>query len=90
MESFLEALPRGGARGSLRNRLLGTAADGRVRAKPGSIRGTNGLAGYLDLADGRRVTFAVLVNHHTLTQTAMVAAIDSVVVDIARGWGTRP
>jgi hypothetical protein len=30
------------------------------------------------------------VNHHTLTQTAMVAAIDSVVVDIARGWGTRP
>jgi serine-type D-Ala-D-Ala carboxypeptidase/endopeptidase (penicillin-binding protein 4) len=90
MESFLEALPRGGARGSLRNRLLGTAADGRVRAKPGSIRGANGLAGYLDLADGRRVTFAVLVNHHTLTQTAMVAAIDSVVVDIARGWGTRP
>ena len=90
MEPFLAALPRSGERGSLRSRFLGTPVAGRVLAKPGSIRRVNGLAGYLDLANGRRVTFAVLVNSHTLVNTAMVAVIDSVVVDIARGLGTRP
>jgi D-alanyl-D-alanine carboxypeptidase/D-alanyl-D-alanine-endopeptidase (penicillin-binding protein 4) len=90
MEAFLDALPRSGTRGSLRSRFLGTPVEGRVLAKPGSIRRVNGLAGYLDLADGRRVTFAVLVNHHTLPGTATIAAIDSVVVDIARGLGNRP
>jgi len=90
MEPFLDALPRSGARGSLRSRFLGTQADGLVLAKPGSIKGVNGLAGYLDLANGRRVTFAVLVNHHTLPAAAMVTAIDSVVVDIARGLGAQP
>jgi D-alanyl-D-alanine carboxypeptidase/D-alanyl-D-alanine-endopeptidase (penicillin-binding protein 4) len=87
MEPFFAALPRAGARGSLRNRFLGTVLDGRVAAKPGSIGGVNSLAGYLELADGRRVTFAVLVNHHTLANAAMVATLDSVVVDIARGLG---
>jgi D-alanyl-D-alanine carboxypeptidase len=61
-----------------------------VRAKPGSIRGVNGLAGYLDLDNGRRVTFAILVNHHTLPPAVMVSTIDSLVVDIARGLGPRP
>jgi D-alanyl-D-alanine carboxypeptidase len=61
-----------------------------VQAKPGSIRGVNGLAGYLDLDDGRRVTFAVLVNHHTLPSSVMITVIDSVLVDIARALGTRP
>jgi D-alanyl-D-alanine carboxypeptidase/D-alanyl-D-alanine-endopeptidase (penicillin-binding protein 4) len=90
MEAFLDALPRSGERGSLRSRLLGTPIEGRVQAKPGSIRGVNGLAGYLDLDDGRRVTFAVLVNHHTLPSSVMITVIDSVLVDIARALGTRP
>jgi serine-type D-Ala-D-Ala carboxypeptidase/endopeptidase (penicillin-binding protein 4) len=90
MEAFLDALPRSGARGSLRTRFLGTPAEGLVLAKPGSITGVNGLAGYLDLANGRRVTFAVLVNHHTLPAATMVTAIDSVVVDIARSLGAQP
>jgi len=90
MEPFLDALPRSGARGSLRSRFLGTSLEGSVVAKPGSITGINALAGYLDLANGRRVTFAVLVNHHTLPNAAMVRAIDSVIVDIARGLGQRP
>jgi D-alanyl-D-alanine carboxypeptidase/D-alanyl-D-alanine-endopeptidase (penicillin-binding protein 4) len=90
MEPFLDALPRSGARGSLRSRFVGTSLEGHVLAKPGSIARVNALAGYLDLANGRRVTFAVLVNHHTLPNAAMLRAIDSVIVDIARGLGQRP
>ncbi len=89
MDPFFAALPRSGARGSLHNRFLGTSVEGRVRAKPGSITGVNSLAGYLDLANGRRITFAILVDHHTLANRAMVAAIDSLVVDIARALGRR-
>jgi D-alanyl-D-alanine carboxypeptidase/D-alanyl-D-alanine-endopeptidase (penicillin-binding protein 4) len=89
MEPFLAALPRSGVRGSLQRRFLGRGFEGSVTAKPGSITGVNSLAGYLDLANGRRVTFAILVNHHTLGNAAMVAAIDSLVGDIARGLERR-
>ena len=85
MDAFFVALPRSGTRGSLHNRFVGTSLEGRVAAKPGSVTGVNGLAGYLELAGGRRVTFAILVNHHTLANGAMVAMIDSLVGDIARG-----
>jgi len=89
MEPFLAALPRSGDRGSLRRRFLESSLAGRVAAKPGSLTGVNTLAGYLDLADGRRVTFALLVNHHTLSNAAMVATLDSLVGDIARGLARR-
>jgi D-alanyl-D-alanine carboxypeptidase/D-alanyl-D-alanine-endopeptidase (penicillin-binding protein 4) len=85
MQPFLAALPLSGLRGSLRHRFLGTSLEGRVAAKPGSLTGVNSLAGYLDLADGRRVTFAIVANHHTLGNGAMAAALDSLVLDIARG-----
>jgi D-alanyl-D-alanine carboxypeptidase/D-alanyl-D-alanine-endopeptidase (penicillin-binding protein 4) len=85
MQPFLAALPLSGSRGSLRHRFLGTSLEGRVAAKPGSLTGVNSLAGYLDLADGRRVTFAIVANHHTLGNGAMAAALDSLVLDIARG-----
>jgi D-alanyl-D-alanine carboxypeptidase/D-alanyl-D-alanine-endopeptidase (penicillin-binding protein 4) len=89
MEPFLAALPSSGARGSLRNRFLGTSLEGRVAAKPGSLVGANSLAGYLDLGNGRRITFAIVANHHTLANGTMVAVLDSLVLDIARELGGR-
>jgi D-alanyl-D-alanine carboxypeptidase/D-alanyl-D-alanine-endopeptidase (penicillin-binding protein 4) len=88
-EPFLAALPRAGDRGSLARRFAGTPVDGRVAAKPGSIGRVNGLAGYLELEDGKTFTFAVLANHHALTATAVTAQIDSVVVDLARVLARR-
>ena len=41
------------------------------------------------MAGGRRVIFAILVNHHTLANRTTVAAIDSLVGDIARGLERR-
>jgi D-alanyl-D-alanine carboxypeptidase/D-alanyl-D-alanine-endopeptidase (penicillin-binding protein 4) len=89
MDAFHAALPRSGSRGSLRRRFLGTPLDSLVAAKPGSLTGANSLAGYLDLATGKRITFAIVVNHHTLGNGAMAAVIDSLVLDIARGLGGR-
>ncbi len=88
-EAFAAALPRSGGRGSLRARFAGTAAAGRVAAKPGSFARVNGLAGYLELDGGRTVTFSVLANHHALPGRLMAAQIDSVIVDLARELSRR-
>ena len=87
---FLAALPRAGARGSLLNRFVGTPAQDRVVAKPGTITRVNALAGYLELDGGRTVTFAILANHHALPGRVVAAQIDSVVADLARQLVRRP
>ncbi|MDP9466441.1 MAG: D-alanyl-D-alanine carboxypeptidase/D-alanyl-D-alanine-endopeptidase, partial [Actinomycetota bacterium] len=56
--SFRAALPVGCVDGTLRKRLCGTAAAGRVQAKTGTLRGVRTLAGYTTTARGRVVYFA--------------------------------
>jgi D-alanyl-D-alanine carboxypeptidase/D-alanyl-D-alanine-endopeptidase (penicillin-binding protein 4) len=59
---WVETLPQMGQDGTLAGRLKGTAAEGRVRAKTGYIRGVRGLSGYLRTQSGRRLAFSILVN----------------------------
>jgi D-alanyl-D-alanine carboxypeptidase/D-alanyl-D-alanine-endopeptidase (penicillin-binding protein 4) len=82
---FAAGLPQSGNTGSLRNRYRGTPLEGRVRAKTGSIARTNTLSGYVELADGETLTFSVQANHHTQPTRAILARIDSVVVEMAKG-----
>jgi len=82
---FLTALPRSGARGSLRRRFVGTPLEGRVVAKTGSIARVHTLSGYIERPDGGRITFAVMVNGHALPERLVLAQIDSVVVRLGSG-----
>jgi D-alanyl-D-alanine carboxypeptidase/D-alanyl-D-alanine-endopeptidase (penicillin-binding protein 4) len=77
---FLAALPRSGARGSLRRRFVGTPLEGRVVAKTGSIARVQTLSGYIERPDGGRITFAVMVNGHAIPERLVQGQIDSVVV----------
>lgn len=81
---FLAALPRAQQRGSLLRRFGGTPLEGRVLAKTGSISRVNTLAGYVERADGRVITFAIQVNGHTVPTRQILAQIDSVVVQLVR------
>ena len=86
---FAAGLPQAGTVGSLRTRFLGTPLAGRVRAKTGSISRVHSLSGYLELGPGRTLFFSVQANHHAETARTMMAAIDSVVVDMGRAVSSK-
>jgi D-alanyl-D-alanine carboxypeptidase/D-alanyl-D-alanine-endopeptidase (penicillin-binding protein 4) len=59
---FAASLPVAGRSGTLERRFRGTAAEGNLRAKTGTILGGRALSGYLTTAGGRDVVFSLLVN----------------------------
>jgi D-alanyl-D-alanine carboxypeptidase/D-alanyl-D-alanine-endopeptidase (penicillin-binding protein 4) len=62
-EEFVSTLPVAGEDGTLENRLKGTPAAGRVRAKTGTIFGAVGLSGYATSMSGQRLVFALFSNN---------------------------
>jgi D-alanyl-D-alanine carboxypeptidase/D-alanyl-D-alanine-endopeptidase (penicillin-binding protein 4) len=81
--AFRDSLPVAGVDGTLEKRLRGTAAEGRVFAKTGTLRQSNALAGYVDAKSGARVVFSIVANHHTGSSSDAIAAIDAVVEALA-------
>jgi D-alanyl-D-alanine carboxypeptidase/D-alanyl-D-alanine-endopeptidase (penicillin-binding protein 4) len=77
--AFRDSLPVAGVDGTLEGRMRGTAAAGRVRAKTGSLRHVNALAGYATHRSGERLAFAIVLNHHAAPGTTGTAAIDDIV-----------
>jgi D-alanyl-D-alanine carboxypeptidase/D-alanyl-D-alanine-endopeptidase (penicillin-binding protein 4) len=61
-DSLYASLPQAGHTGTLRKRMRGTAADGRCRAKTGTLIGVSALAGYCRSRLEHRIAFAVLMN----------------------------
>jgi D-alanyl-D-alanine carboxypeptidase/D-alanyl-D-alanine-endopeptidase (penicillin-binding protein 4) len=55
-------LPVAGRNGTLARRFAGSPADGKVRAKTGSLRGVTGLSGWTTTLDGRSLPFSLLAN----------------------------
>ena len=55
-------LPVGGVDGTLARRFRGTALEGKVFAKTGTLNAANALSGFLVAASGRTLTFSALAN----------------------------
>jgi PBP4 family serine-type D-alanyl-D-alanine carboxypeptidase len=77
-QAFRDSLPVAGKDGTLRNRMKGTPAEGRVVAKTGLIRHVNAMAGYATTRSGERLAFSIVVNHYTGENRDAIAAIDEV------------
>jgi D-alanyl-D-alanine carboxypeptidase/D-alanyl-D-alanine-endopeptidase (penicillin-binding protein 4) len=77
-EQFRASLPVAGLDGSLDDRFRASVANGRIWAKTGTLTDVNALSGYAETESGRKLIFAVLVNHHRLTSSGAKKVIDHV------------
>ena len=75
---FRESLAVMGVDGTLKNRLKGTPAEGRIQAKTGTLHLVNALAGYVTRPAGEPLVFSIVVNNHTVPGREAVAAIDEI------------
>jgi D-alanyl-D-alanine carboxypeptidase/D-alanyl-D-alanine-endopeptidase (penicillin-binding protein 4) len=80
---FVDALPVAGIDGSLADRMKGTAAEGNVRAKTGTMSNIRSLAGYVTTRSGEDLAFVILVNDFEGTGAAANQAIDAIAIRLA-------
>lgn len=79
---FAATLPIMGVDGTLERRLRGTPAEGRIRAKTGTISNVRALAGYLTTASGERLAFAIVANNFKARAAAVDAVVDRALLDL--------
>ena len=59
-DHLLPSLPIAGVDGTLKKRMIGTYAQGNVKAKTGSVSAVSALTGYLTTANGHQLCFAIM------------------------------
>ncbi len=80
---LLDSLPAAGRDGTLGSRMRGSAAEGRCRAKTGTLTGVSALSGYCFNKSGRRFAFSILMNGVRDSYSARLAQ-DRIAALIAR------
>jgi D-alanyl-D-alanine carboxypeptidase/D-alanyl-D-alanine-endopeptidase (penicillin-binding protein 4) len=82
--AYLQALPVAGVDGTLEERMRGTAAEGRARAKTGTLNGVTALSGYVPSAEGERLAFSMMIEFYVGSTAPRRAVQDSIVAALAR------
>jgi D-alanyl-D-alanine carboxypeptidase/D-alanyl-D-alanine-endopeptidase (penicillin-binding protein 4) len=80
---FYDALPIAGVDGSLRRRVKGTSAQGRIHAKTGSISNARSLSGYAITADSDTLIFSLLANNWITREQAVDSVHNRIMVLMA-------
>jgi D-alanyl-D-alanine carboxypeptidase/D-alanyl-D-alanine-endopeptidase (penicillin-binding protein 4) len=80
---FYESLPLAGFSGTLRKAMKGTAGQGRVRAKTGTIAGVKSFAGYIHTRSGEQLVFALLVNNFNCRTKVMKKKLEAAMAAMA-------
>ena len=83
--AWRDTLPVGGVDGTLARRFRGTALDGKLFAKTGSLNQSNALSGFLVTATGRTFTFSALANDMPADASA-TRAIDQALLAVAAAY----
>jgi D-alanyl-D-alanine carboxypeptidase/D-alanyl-D-alanine-endopeptidase (penicillin-binding protein 4) len=84
---FLSSLPVAGRDGTTRWRMDGTEAEGRLRAKTGTLENVTSLSGYVETADGERLAFAILVNDFAGRSSRAARVVDALAAALAAQGG---
>ncbi len=80
---FYESLPIAGITGTLHKALRGTAAEGRVRAKTGTIAGVKSFAGYVKSVSGRELIFSIIVNDYSCRTKLIKKKLEAIMLRMA-------
>ena len=88
--NFAAVLPVAGRDGPLAKRLAGTAADGKVRAKTGTVDNVRAIAGYIESADGETLAFSMIANNFTGPAAPIDTAADNALVRLAKFSRRQP
>lgn len=80
---FYESLPLAGMTGTLHKAMKGSAAEGRIRAKTGTIGKVKSFAGYVNTTTGRRLIFSLIVNNFDCRVKAMKKKLEAVMIRMA-------
>jgi D-alanyl-D-alanine carboxypeptidase/D-alanyl-D-alanine-endopeptidase (penicillin-binding protein 4) len=76
-EPFQSTLPVSGVSGTLANRMKGGPADGRVRAKTGTMSHVRSLSGYVTTRAGEPIAFSMIANDFRLSSAEVDALMDA-------------
>lgn len=86
-EAFRASLPvSGGAKGTLKYRFRGTALDGKVFAKTGTLNHVDALSGYLTARSGQTLVFSIIVNDRPLESASAMPLIEQTLLRIAEQY----
>ncbi len=85
-QAWRDSLTIGGVDGTLTNRFKGTAAEGNIRGKTGTINQVSALSGYMTTAAGEQLVVSFVVNGVPLTRDR-TSMIDDIVVMLAKFSG---
>jgi serine-type D-Ala-D-Ala carboxypeptidase/endopeptidase (penicillin-binding protein 4) len=80
---FPSILPVAGRDGTLARRLVGTPAEGKVRAKTGTVDNVRAISGYVQTADGETLVFSIIANNFNFTTAEIDAAADQALIRLA-------
>jgi D-alanyl-D-alanine carboxypeptidase/D-alanyl-D-alanine-endopeptidase (penicillin-binding protein 4) len=85
---YLASLPVAGRDGTIRWRMEGSEAEGRLRAKTGTLENVTSLSGYVETAGRRTLAFSILVNDFPGRPSAAIRSIDAMGAALAASGGT--
>ena len=85
-ETWLADQPIGGVDGTLERRFVGTALEGQIFAKTGTLNGANALSGVLIAASGRRLLFSIFANDRPTTTRSATPEMDALLTLIAETY----
>lgn len=81
---YRASLPVAGLSGTLQNRFQGTAVQGILQGKTGTMSGVVALSGYLDPSNYEPLVFSIIVNQSDQSAATIRQAIDEIVLLLAK------
>lgn len=83
-EAYLDSLPIAGQDGTLDWRFRRSGAEGRIRAKTGSMSHVLALSGYASNDSGGTLAFAIFANHFGLASSSTRRLVDAIAAALVR------